>query len=209
MTTHSGSKTLLCQYVSENNTVRTTLVPRVAVNEQTAIKLMSWSLSVPFEIIRLVVCRLDLHGTKAQRSTDISTPRRISLWAQDYRKMQTVVLTNSSYNGNEITTCKGRTLTEHPNRPHAHEAPEIGLVGGKQQIEGEDTTQKHAHICLHLKDGVEGGAWLRWIFIAGTWCSRGKCCRGLSHCLQKSTCCHFEHCIGAQSTCSLGIPFWE
>lgn len=59
-------------------------------------------------------------------------------------------------------------LTEHPHRPHSHEAPKVRLVRRKQQVEGEHSAYDHAHVRLHLKNGVECGARLRRVFAAGT-----------------------------------------
>ena len=78
-------------------------------------------------------------------------------------------------------------LTEHPHRPHSHEAPKVRLVRRKQQVEGEHSAYDHAHVCLHLKNGVERGARLRRVFAAGTRSTRGKCCRRFPHCLEFNT----------------------
>lgn len=87
------------------------------------------------------------------------------------------------WGSSEIAEEKKRWLTEHPDRPHAHEAPDIWLVWWEEQIEGQHTANQHWCICLHLKDSVQCAAWLSWVLAFSTWCSGSKRCCCLSHCL--------------------------
>lgn len=82
------------------------------------------------------------------------------------------------------TTGEVRTLTEHPHRPHAHEAPYVRVVRRKEQVEWQNSAHNHADVRLCFEDGVESSARLRRILALGgrrSWC---KCRCSFPHHLQ-------------------------